>query len=112
LGVSREYPVNAVSCPFWGFGYAFVKETDGHERIANYLSKYMAKAFLDSRLAGRKAYTASRNVLRPLSFSGVSSLALSHILDDFLSPDMALVESRNFDTMFLGRCDLLVYKKL
>jgi len=112
LGIPLEYPANAIQSHLWRHGFIFVKETDGHARIANYLAKYMAKAFADTRLGGSKAYTCSRNIVRPVSYKGISDNAISYLLDDFLSPDMELVENRSFDTMFLGHCNLSVYKKI
>jgi len=31
----------------WGKGFLYLKETDGNEKLSFYLSKYMAKAFID-----------------------------------------------------------------
>jgi len=50
----------------WGKGFVDLVATDGDHKIAGYLSKYMAKAFLDERLYGKKAYIASRNIKRPV----------------------------------------------
>jgi len=49
----------------WGRGFVDVVKTDGNEKIAGYLAKYMGKTFADIRLGGFRAYNASRNVRRP-----------------------------------------------
>jgi len=45
----------------WGHGFVYLKATDGNERLSTYLAKYMSKAFMAPELAGKKAYTASKN---------------------------------------------------
>jgi len=50
----------------WGKGFCDLTPTDGSPRLATYLSKYMTKTFLSPAFAGKKAYIASRNVLRPI----------------------------------------------
>lgn len=50
---------------FWRRGFIDMKQTDGKEEIAGYLSKYMSKSQNDMRLSGSQAYRASRNITRP-----------------------------------------------
>lgn len=92
----------------WGQGFVYVKETDGDDRLAGYLSKYLVKAFMDPRLADQKAYVSSRNVLRPLKQGGFQSVQL--VVDLFLPVDKSCValEQGEYTTQWLGRCH---YKK-
>jgi len=50
----------------WGVGFADLVATDGSIKLAWYLGKYMLKAILDPRLLNKKAFIASRNIVRPL----------------------------------------------
>jgi len=108
LGVQRDWPDNAIDCYYWDYGFVFVKNTDGHIRIANYLSKYMAKAFQDPRLSNQKAYCGSRNLLRPYSDS-VSDFALSYVMEDWLGVENFPIVKRHYMTQYLGSCDYQRY---
>lgn len=90
----------------WGHGFVDLVQTDGNVKISGYLSKYMAKAFIDSRLSGCKAYVASRNILRPLvqSFSG----NLWAFLREW-GVDKPAILNREFMTLWLGRCQYKYY---
>lgn len=91
----------------WGQGYVFLKQTDGNDRLSSYLSKYMAKAFTDSRLAGQKAYTCSRNCLRPVVVSGFSPVW--PILDDW-GVDNSSCSTKEYMTQWLGQAKVSYYK--
>lgn len=65
-GVAASERHTRVVASLWGQGFVDLRKTDGHPKIASYLSKYMAKAFADPRLAGKKAYVASRGIKRPV----------------------------------------------
>ncbi len=84
----------------WGYGFVFLKETDGNNKLAVYLTKYMSKAFLDPQLKNQKAYTASRNVLRPVIQKG--PFPIEHILEEFKVVGGAIVD-RTFYTKWLGQ---------
>lgn len=90
----------------WGHGFVDVVQTDGNIKISGYLSKYMAKAFIDPRLSGCKAYVGSRNILRPLaqSFSG----NLWAFLKEW-GVDKPSIINREFMTLWLGRCQYRYY---
>jgi len=90
----------------WGKGFVYLKATDGDVRLSSYLSKYMSKAFLDSRLSGKKAYVSSRNVLRPEVFRDVSPVW--PVLQDRGVENWAC-ESREYLTQWLGRCRFRSY---
>lgn len=93
---------NLIDCPYWSHGFVFAKETDGDERLSSYLVKYMSKAFLDPSLKNQKCYVASRNCLRPKSYSGIDSVFV--ILDDYLGVGAVPYETRQYSTHFLGDC--------
>jgi len=99
----------------WGHGFVDIIPTDGSPKLAGYLSKYMTKAMHDPRLAGRKAYTSSRNINRPVKVSTYRNpVAVDLLLDmygiNIHNPlDQALaIKEHIFNTAFMGRCH---YKK-
>jgi len=85
----------------WGKGFTDLIQTDGDERISSYLSKYMAKMFTDPRLSGKRAYIASRNVLRPLEDK--RAIVIQHFYENELSTRTPLREG-NYETQWLGAC--------
>jgi len=91
----------------WGYGYVDCLFTDGSPLLAGYLAKYMSKGLQDVRLLRKKAYSASRNVLRPVFVS--SSEAYSFIEEEVRGVDNSQIYQNSFDTMYLGRCH---YKKI
>jgi len=50
----------------WGKGFVDLVATDGSHKLAGYMAKYMAKAFMSPLLNGKKSYIASRNIIRPV----------------------------------------------
>ena len=86
----------------WGKGFVYLKETDGNEKLSFYLSKYMAKAFMDIRLKNQKAYVASRNCLRPYVVGGIENV--SWLIDDYLGTDIPEINEKRFSTAWLGEC--------
>jgi len=91
----------------WGGGFVDIKRTDGSEKLASYLAKYMSKAMSDYRLIRKRAYSATRNVLRSVSFNTPFQTKLALELLE-LSPDSSPLQEREYATMWLGRC---VYKQ-
>jgi len=97
----------------WGKGFVDLKETDGHAKIASYLSKYMSKVFVDERLAGKKAYTTSRNIKRPIIEK--NPIMLIYNQGDLLPhyPDFStaiLEKEKQYMTQWLGQADYKRYK--
>lgn len=87
----------------WQFGYVDCIQTDGNLKIAGYLAKYMSKALQDYRLSGEKAYSATRNVMRPLHIPYASAVNFSKELFGLdLLTDSPLHE-KVFDTYWLGK---------
>jgi hypothetical protein len=91
----------------WKQGFVYLKETDGNDKLSFYLSKYMAKAFVDARLKNQKCYVASRNVLRPQILGG--SFPLWPILDDY-GVDETPVIDKTYDTNYLKKCRYRLFK--
>lgn len=90
----------------WGWGYVDILQTDGSPKLATYLSKYLSKGMQDDRLVGIKAYSATRNIVRSVSFN--SQATIDFIQSNALGVDNLLVFERSYGTMWLGRC---VYKR-
>lgn len=80
----------------WGLGYVDVEKVRKARSVASYVVKYMYKDADDIRIAGRKAYTTSKGLLRPsyyynqdaldkwFALTGTDISCLSHkMLDDF-----------------------------
>jgi len=89
----------------WLAGFCDGLITDGHPKLAGYLSKYMSKAMHDIRLGGKKAYYASRNILRPMC---VSSANVVEYLSEIVGVDNSPLHTHEFDTQWLGRA---IYKQ-
>ena len=81
-------------------GMVFMKKTDGNERLAGYLSKYMVKAIKDERLYGHKAYFASRNIKRPIVVKGELAYWWS---GDFDLKNIEPKKVKEYDTPWLGK---------
>jgi len=105
----------------WGHGYVDLFATDGSPKLATYLAKYMQKTMRDERLAGKKCYSASRNIMRSVSLksaeahyliereiAGDTITAEGQILegvDNSLTP----LEEKTYNTKWLGRCHYKQY---
>jgi len=61
----------------------------------------------DLRLRGQKAYYASRNAVRPMSYG---SSSLSGFIPELI-PNIAPSHQHEFDTYWLGRCIYKSYDK-
>jgi len=94
----------------WQRGFVDCVPTDGSSRLAGYLAKYMSKAMQDERLVGQKAYTATRNVLRPMLFKAQEEFddVSEYFLDGYLSTPL---QDLHFETQWLGKGRYRLYKK-
>lgn len=92
--------------PLWARGFLDICETDGNTRLSSYLAKYMSKAMHDKRLLSKRAYSASRNVVRPSPFNTAFQIRMAYEANG-LTVDNSPFKTREYDTLFLGRC---VYK--
>lgn len=91
----------------WGKGFVYLKETDGNEKLSHYLTKYMAKAFIDPRLKNQKCYTASRNVKRPLVQTGSFNVPI--VLEEYGVTGDPVVD-REYLTNWLGKGRYRIFK--
>jgi len=85
---------------YWRHGYVDCVPTDGAPALAYYLSKYLTQTMRDPRIGGERAFSYSRNALRPV-FTACSSFR-----DEELAQMGAAGEPdyrREFDTEWLGR---------
>lgn len=53
----------------WDQGFILIKAIDPKQNVAGYLTKYMTKGNKDKRLDGKKRYSCSRKLLRPIEIN-------------------------------------------
>lgn len=92
----------------WRYGYVDLVPTDGSPKLSSYLAKYMSKAMQDSRLLGKKAYSASRNILRPVSLNTPTSVDFA-CADWGITPEKKPDIDREYETQWLGKCRYRAY---
>lgn len=86
----------------WSLGYVDCLPTDGSPKLAGYLAKYMSKSMSDDRIIGQKAYSCSRNVMRPVSHSDFLGFTLP---DEFWEGGDNVLTQRTFETKWMGSCN-------
>lgn len=106
VGEERQTRVVA---KMWKRGFVDMIITDGNEKISTYLSKYMAKAFVDDSLFSIKTYFTSRNIIRPVVLTDFESVG--YILPDFVG-DNYTCEEKYFMTDWLGKGRVTRFKKV
>lgn len=91
----------------WQAGYLDCIPTDGSPKLAGYLAKYMSKSMSDDRLLGKKSYTTSRNLMRPLLHR------FTEIFDNrapaYLDSNHELIQTKTFNTDWLGKATYRLY---
>jgi len=96
----------------WGQGFVDLKATDGDPKIASYLAKYMQKTFVDYRLLGKKAFIASRNIIRPIVDK--QPFLVSYFTGGLEGiPDLStatLVREKEYVTQWLGKGRFKLYQ--
>jgi len=93
----------------WAYGFVDCIETDGSPKLAGYLAKYMRKAMLDYRLLGKRAYSSSHNVLRPVSTAFTAEF--EDVSDYYLrGVDNVPLTDRKYSTYWLGEGRYRLYK--
>lgn len=102
--VSTERSTRVVAT-LWGQGFVDLINTDGSNKLAGYMSKYLMKNFMDSRLAGRRLYTTSRNVVRPIIDSGALILPYYHGKHGVDLNTAVLINESDYDTQWLGKAN-------
>lgn len=70
----------------WGNGFVGINAIEHVDNVGAYIQKYMAKDFDDPRLAGKKAYTTSQNVTKPIVVYGSEA---DRLYEKFLSDKLA-----------------------
>jgi len=111
-GLVRTERRTRLVASLWGKGFVDIRETDGHAKIASYLSKYMSKVFTDERLLNKKAYIASQNIKRPLVDRNPIMLMYKYggLLD---IPDLStarLAKEAEYMTQWLGKASYKRYE--
>jgi len=91
----------------WALGYVDCVATDGSEKLAGYLAKYMSKSMSDERIAGKKAYACSRNIMRPVLATTLTGF--ENLGSEFWAVDNVLLTEKEFQTEWLGKA---TYKML
>lgn len=92
----------------WSYGYVDLIQTDGDEKLAYYLTKYLSKGMSDDRLIGVKAYSSTRNIMRTVSFNNQAQV--DFIQEQMIAVDNVHVFEKTYDTLWLGRCIYRRYK--
>jgi len=98
----------------WMAGYCDLHTTDGSPKLASYMAKYLFKEMLregedtTSKNTKRsyKAYSASRNIMRPVQ---VAAGAVYYLLDQ-VGVDKSPVQQKEYDTQWLGRANYKRYQ--
>jgi len=93
----------------WGKGFVDLIATDGNERIAGYIAKYMVKGYNDERLFAKKAYRCSRNVVRPVCEKNLGGM---HYVSEVygIGGDNPPCEDKEFGTQWMGKGRFRLYK--
>jgi len=86
----------------WLRGYLDARPSDGHPRLATYMAKYLFKAMSDIRYGHQKAYTTSRNVVRPLLWKNDEATQYMELMELSTRPACS---NREYMTQFLGRAN-------
>jgi len=113
FGVSHELAKSERSTRYlaslWTHGFVDVITTAGSPKLATYLAKYMSKALADSRLIGKRGYSASHNIMRPVSLNTPFQIAFAREDWGIGGVDNSYDKRRIYDTKWLGRCDYKRY---
>lgn len=106
--IARERNTRRIA-ELWGHGFVDIRATDGSPRLATYLAKYMFKAMYDVRLAGQKAYSGSRNLVRSVSVSNPAAVDIAKEQWGIGVDNPPLTECE-YETKWLGRCNYQVFE--
>lgn len=93
----------------WGYGYVDIVATDGSPKLATYLTKYLFKALQDDRLRGKRAYFASRNLMRPVSLNTPTAVDVACEATGISTGEATCVMEHTYGTEWLGRADYKAY---
>lgn len=115
----RNERVSRKLATLWGHGFLDLVVTDSNPKLATYMSKYVFKALSNSLLFQQKAYICSRNILRPVLFINHDYFSSwgdfkqgwdTDIILEYMIGDKLVAQSKQYDTLWLGRCMYKLYQ--
>jgi len=90
----------------WLRGYLDIRPSDGSPKLATYMAKYLFKALSDKRYGHRKAYSASRNVMRPVLYKNGEA---ANYMDLMQLSTLDPLQEKEYKTQYLGRANYKQY---
>lgn len=105
--VVREERHTRLVAKLWKQGFVDLILTDGNAKLSTYLGKYMAKAFVDTRLFSKKAFIASRNIKRPVVEK--RAMILPFVYNELST--CSLLQDNEYMTNWLGKGRHRVYQQ-
>lgn len=94
----------------WKVGFIQVKGVRHIDRISSYLTKYLTKSLTDKRLRGKKAYSSSRNLYKPIE-TLYSNLLSTYSLDKhFSNYILSKTWSKDYQVGYHGRVKYTSYQ--
>lgn len=88
----------------WGLGYIGINRIEHVDNVGAYVTSYMLKDFDDPRLRGEKAYSTSKNLIRPIVLHGADA---QEIIDNYLQ-DKKEVFANSYESEYQGE---ITYKE-
>lgn len=85
----------------WGNGFVKINRIDNVDNIGAYLTKYMTKDNIDERLIGKKSYSMSKGLKKPVTITDeeeIEEIALS-------LENVTRVYTTAFDSEYLGKVE-------
>jgi hypothetical protein len=89
----------------WEHGFIIIKGLDKEQNVAGYLTKYMTKGNIDSRLRGKKRYFRSRGLLKPVEIN-IEEQALELISK---IPETYIKKRSSYESDYHGQIDVVEY---
>jgi hypothetical protein len=89
----------------WGQGFVHIRAIDHVSNAGAYVSKYMAKHFVDDRLDGQKRYFSSRGLHKPIDIR--DQRTAKSITD--LIPSKYLTQEKEFTSAYNGKVEYKQY---
>lgn len=95
--VERTERSTRLIASLWGHGYVDIERVRSARNVGAYVCKYLNKSADDERLRGQKFYTTTRNLFRPIEFTG--DVAKSRMLDILVSSEVELLQETTYEYM-------------
>lgn len=83
----------------WGLGFIGVNRIDQVDDLGAYMTKYLSKSFNDPRLNGKKNYTSSHNLNRPVPLYGGEAAG---IVEEFLKGKKPVMQRQYSGGEYVG----------